>query len=398
MKKIMILGASILQVPAILEAKKMGLYVIAVDMNEKAIGFQYADKCAVVSTIDISGVLKVANEEKIDGIMTIASDMPMRTVATVSKELGLIGIDEETAIKATNKYEMRKALAKENVPIPKFVKVNNYEQYEENIKEFKLPYILKPVDNSGSRGIYLVRNDKEARDAFEYTKRYSRNGDVLIEEFMQGQEVSVESMTIEGETHVIAITDKLTTGAPKFVEMGHSQPTRVSNEIKEKILQITKDAVRAIGIKNGPSHTEVMITEDGPKIVELGARLGGDNITTHLVPLSTGVNIVKANIECALGMKVDLETKFQKGSAIRFFEQREGILEKVDGIENAIKNGKVKEAIINRKIGEKIGEINNSADRIGYVISQGDNAEDAIKACEEAMKKVDIKIIGDNER
>lgn len=392
MKKIMILGASILQVPAILEAKKMGLYVIAVDMNASAIGFQYADKCAVISTIDIPEVLKVAKEENIDGIMTIASDMPMRTVATVSKELGLIGIDEETAIKATNKYEMRKALEKENIPIPKFIRVSNYEEYKEEIERFKLPYILKPVDNSGSRGIYLVRNSTEEELAFEYTKKYSRNGDVLIEEFMQGQEVSVESMTIEGETHIIAITDKLTTGAPKFVEMGHSEPSRASNEIKEKICKITKAAVKAIGIKNGPSHTEVMITEDGPKIVELGARLGGDNITTHLVPLSTGVNIVKANIECALGMKVDLETKFQKGSAIRFFEQKDGTLKEINGIEEVMQNQKVKEVVINRKIGEKTGEINNSSDRIGYVVSQGDNAEDAIKICEEAMKKVNIKI------
>jgi len=390
MKKIMVLGASILQLPAIIEAKKMGIYTIAIDMNPNAIGFKYADKSFEISTIDIPKVLEVAKKEKINGIITLASDMPMRTVAYIAKELKLPGIDENTALKATNKYEMRKALQKSKVPIPDFYKVNTFEEYEKVIEKFNDKYIVKPADNSGSRGIYLVRDKEERKKAFQYAKQYSRDGDILVEEFMVGKEVSVESITINGKTTIIAITDKLTTGAPKFVEMGHSQPSSFSNEIQADIRNTTKKAIAAIGIENSPSHTEIMVTNKGAKIVELGARLGGDCITTHLVPLSTGVNLVKANIEIALGIVPDLEKKINKSSAIRFFESKTGKIQKIDGLEEAKKLSGIHEIEFTKNIGDMVTEINNSSDRMGYVIAQGDNNKSAVDICEEAINKISI--------
>ena len=315
MKTIMILGAGILQVPAIKKAKEMGLNVVAVDMNPYADGFSIDGiKKEVISTIDIPLVLDAAKEHKIDGIMTLASDMPMRTIAKVSSELGLIGIDEETAFKATNKAAMRSALDKFDVPIPKFIKVTGEDEFLSAVKTIHglgLEVIVKPADNSGSRGVDLISDYSEnsLKKVYQYSKQYSRSGDVVVEEFMTGPEVSVETLTVNGKCHVIQITDKLTTGAPFFVEMGHSQPTALPNDIKEKISEVAIDANKAIGITSGPSHTEIKITPDGPKVVELGARLGGDNITTHLVPLSTGVDMVEACIKIALGEKPNIEPK-----------------------------------------------------------------------------------------
>ena len=123
MKKLMILGASILQLPAIIKAKEMGLHVIAVDMDQNAVGLQYADTKLIISTIDIVNVVKAAKEYNIDGIMTLASDMPMRAVAAVAKELNLIGIDDDTALKAPNKAYMRQCLKDNNVHIPIFYRV-----------------------------------------------------------------------------------------------------------------------------------------------------------------------------------------------------------------------------------------------------------------------------------
>ena len=337
-KKIMILGAGILQLPAIKQAKNMGLEVVAVDMNPNAIGFQEADKSLVISTIDIEAVLQAAKEEHIDGIMTLASDMPMRTVAVVAKELGLIGVDEDTALKATNKALMRQCLKEHGVPIPMFFKVSNEEEYLQAIKLFKTKVIVKPADNSGSRGVFLVErleDDNVLLQAYRYSKEFSRNGDVVVEEYMEGEEVSVETLSIDGVCHVIQITDKLTTGAPHFVEMGHSQPTRHNAVIADQICEVAISAVNAIGIQNGPSHTEIMVTKDGPKIVELGARLGGDCITTHLVPLSTGVNMVENCILIALGEQPDLTAKFAKASAIRYIPSYEGILKEVSNLEEA---------------------------------------------------------------
>jgi biotin carboxylase len=395
MKRIMILGASILQLPAILKAKEMGLQVIAVDMDKYAIGFKEADVALEISTIDINKVVEAARENKIDGVMTLASDLPMRTVAAVARELNLVGVNEDTALKATNKALMRQCLKDHDVPVPKFFRVKDYEDYLSATQHFKVKFIVKPSDNSGSRGVFMVDdyNDKDSIDyAYEYSKKYSRSGEIVVEEFMGGPEVSVETLSVHGEVHIIAITDKLTTGAPRFVEMGHSQPTYLSNEIKEQIELVAAAAVKAIGIDNGPSHTEIIVTTEGPKIVELGARLGGDNITTHLVPLSTGVDMVKCCIEVALGVEPDLERKFNRASAIRYFETTSGRIIAIDGVDEANQNKGVKEITFTKKIGDEVTDIHSSIDRIGFVVAQGQDAKEAIRICEDVMKLIEISI------
>jgi biotin carboxylase len=395
-KKLMILGASILQLPAIEKAKEMGLDVLVVDMNPDAVGFNVPGiEKEIISTIDIQAVISAAKRHRIDGIMTLATDMPMRTVAAVAKEMNLIGIDEETALKATNKAEMRKALQLNNVPIPKFYVVSNKDEYKEVVKQFNIPFIVKPADSSGSRGIFEVKdihNDDLIIEAYDYCHPFSKVGDVVVEEYMEGPEVSVETLTVNGECHVIQITDKLTTGAPHYVEMGHSQPTMLSNEIAEQISKVAKAANKAIGIKNGPSHTEIIVTKEGPKIVELGARLGGDNITTHLVPLSTGVNMVECCIKIALGETPDIKKKWNKGSAIRYFEQHAGVIDSIEGIDKAEEIDGVQQISIVHGVGEKVTEINSSGERMGFVIAQDVDVDAAIKDCLAALTKINVII------
>ena len=395
-KKLMILGASILQLPAIEKAKEMGLDVVVVDMNPDAVGFKVPGiEKEIISTIDIQAVISAAKRHRIDGIMTLATDMPMRTVAAVAKEMNLIGIDEETALKATNKAEMRKALQLNNVPIPKFYVVSNKDEYKEVVKQFDVPFIVKPADSSGSRGIFEVKdihNDDLIIEAYDYCHPFSKVGDVVVEEYMEGPEVSVETLTVNGECHVIQITDKLTTGAPHYVEMGHSQPTMLSNEIAEQISKVAKAANKAIGIKNGPSHTEIIVTKEGPKIVELGARLGGDNITTHLVPLSTGVNMVECCIKIALGEIPDRKKKWNKGSAIRYFEQHAGVIDSIEGVDKAEEIDGVQQISIVHGVGEEVTEINSSGERMGFVIAQDVDVDAAIKDCLAALTKMNVII------
>lgn len=395
-KKLMILGASILQLPAIEKAKEMGLDVVVVDMNPDAVGFKVPGiEKEIISTIDIQAVISAAKRHRIDGIMTLATDMPMRTVAAVAKEMNLIGIDEETALKATNKAEMRKALQVNNVPIPKFYVVSNKDEYKDVVKQFNVPFIVKPADSSGSRGIFEVKdihNEDLIVEAYEYCHPFSRVGDVVVEEYMEGPEVSVETLTVNGECHVIQITDKLTTGAPHYVEMGHSQPTMLSKEIAEQISKVAKAANKAIGIKNGPSHTEIIVTKQGPKIVELGARLGGDNITTHLVPLSTGVDMVECCIKIALGEIPDIKKKWNKGSAIRYFEQHAGVIDSIEGVDKAEEIDGVQQISIVHGVGEKVTEINSSGERMGFVIAQDVDVDAAIKDCLAALTKINVII------
>lgn len=394
-KKLMILGASVLQTPGIKKAAEMGLEVYAVDMNPNAEGFEFADRKLVISTIDIPNILKAANECEIDGIMTLATDMPMRAVATVAQEMNLVGISVEASLKATNKAMMRVCLEEHGVPVPEFYKVSDFCEYKAAVNNFSKPFVVKPADSSGSRGIYLIddlNNEQLIDSAYKYSKEFSRCGDVVVEEYMQGKEVSVETLSVNGEVTVLQITDKLTTGAPYFVEMGHSQPAKHNPETAEKISQVAVAAVKAIGIENGPSHTEIMVTEEGPKIVEIGARMGGDCITTHLVPLSTGIDMVKNTINISLGEPTDLEVKFNKGSAIRYFKVQPGVIKQIDGVAEAERIQGVKQISFVKTVGDTVTEINSSGARVGFVIAQGENADDAVAICEKAISSIKIAV------
>lgn len=392
MKKILIIGASVLQLPAILKAKEMGYKVAVVDYDHNAIGISYADEYYNVSTIDKQGVLQVAQSAKIDGIMTLATDMPMRTIAYVAEKMNLPGVSEETALKATDKGEMIKAFVENNVACPWFYIVSSDKDLNEIISKISYPCIVKPTDSSGSRGVMLVKDEKEVSDAYTYSRNMSRNGNVIIEEFLIGNEVSVEVMAIDGTPHILAITDKITTGAPHFVEMGHSQPSCLSKEALQDISQLAVKAVKAIKLENGPAHVEIMHTTQGAKMIEIGARMGGDNITTHLVPLSTGIDMVKATIDLAMGNTPNISPKWHKGSAIKYLNMSEGIISKINGIEDARIVEGVKEVVIVKKIGDCVKGIKSSTDRVGYVIAQSDTPKEALKICDKAICRLEIKV------
>ena len=396
MKKIMILGASILQLPAIRKAKELGLSVVAVDMNPLAVGFlEDGIEREIISTLDIPAVVAAAKRHAVDGVMTLASDMPMRTVAAVARELGLVGISEETAEKATNKASMRKALREGGVPIPEFYRVSSEEEFRAAVQKLPAPFIVKPADNSGSRGIVKIEDKSDTEQllaAYRYSRSHARGGDVVAEEYMTGPEVSVETLTVDGICHIVQITDKITTGAPHFVEMGHTQPSGLPEDTLLRIAEVARAANRALGIDNGPSHTEVIVTEEGPKIVELGARLGGDCITTHLVPLSTGVDMVASCLRIALGESPSLTTREGRGAAIRYLRAKPGKILSIDGCREAETLPGIAQVSIVHGVGETATEIESSSDRLGFVIASASNREEAVRRCEDAVEKIKIEV------
>ena len=392
MKRLLIIGASILQLPAIKKAKELGHYVAVADFNPNAVGIPYADEFYNASTIDVEAICKVAEEFKPDGIMTLATDMPMRSIAAATSRLGLPGISMDTAIKSTDKGEMIKSFKEHGVESPWFYIVDSVASLSALLPALTYPCILKPTDNAGSRGVMLVESADELIEAYHYSVGQSRGGLVILEEYMTGPEVSVEVMVVDGEPHVLQVTDKLTTGAPYFVEMGHNQPSMLPAEDVEKIKNLACRAVKSVGINSGPSHVEIKLTPDGPKMVELGARMGGDCITTHLVPLSTGVDMIKATIDVALGLTPSIVPTLQKGSAIRFFDAPNGIIAAIEGAEEAKSVAGVQEISFTKNVGDEVAEIHSSLDRCGFVIAQCDSATEAIEVCEKAKEKIQITI------
>lgn len=396
-KKMMILGASALQLPAIRKAKELGYQIILVDYDEDAVGFPLADVKLVVSTLDKEEVYRQALIYRPDVVITSTSDGPVRTAAYVNEKLGKQpDLSYEDSLCATIKSYMRERLKENNVPIPAYYAVRNYEEFRTAVKELKGSCIVKPADNAGSRGVVSLddlenRAEEELLHTYEYSKGNSRNGIVMVEEFMKGAEVSVEAMTVNGETTIIAITDKYITPPPYFVEIAHSEPSSLDSRMQERIKQTALQAIAAIRLKNGPSHTEIKVTEDGPKIVELAARLGGDYITSRLVPLSTGVDMVSASVLLAIGEGVELERKWNRGAAIHFIQGGEGIIKSIaiDEEIHALKG--VEEIVIDKKAGDAVHGTKSSNDRLGYIITVCESAAEAMEAGRKALGYIHVE-------
>lgn len=392
MNRLFIIGASILQLPAIKRAKELGYIVAVADYDPNAIGIPYADVYYNVSTIDEEGICQAAKEFGADGIMTLATDMPMRSVAYTCEKLGLIGISYDTAIKSTDKGKMIEAFEQHGVEHPWYYLVGSPDEAHTLMPKITYPCIVKPTDNSGSRGITLAHTPDDLLDSIQYSIENGRGGKAIIEEYMEGPEVSVEIIVYRGIPYVLQITDKMTTGAPHFVEIGHTQPSSLADDQQEKIRDLACRAVAAVGLTDGPAHVEIILTKDGPKMVELGARMGGGCITTHLVPLSTGIDMIKATIDLSLGKHPDLEPLHTKGAAIRFFLPPHGTINAIHGVDTAYALDGVQEISFTKQVGDASVPLSSGADRVGYVIAQGNTPKQAGDRCDQALHTVKFTI------
>lgn len=393
MKSIFILGGSRLQVPAIKKAKEKGFYVYVLDYDSNAVGISYADKFLEISTIDKEAVYAAALEYKPDFIITSTSDMPVRTVSWVNEQLGKpTDISYSGAICATDKVAMRNRMKEAGVPIPTYYEVKTFDDFRRILPIMRQQFILKPADNAASRGVILIDKEKNPNyeELFEYCKQYSRSGAALVEEFMVGPEVSVESYSVDGVPHIITITDKTVTEIPFFVELGHTEPSRLSETVQEDIKRVAESAIRAIGMQNGPTHTEIKVTPDGAKLVEIAARLGGDFITSKLVPLSTGVDMIECSFATLLGEEVKYQKLEDKGSAIRFIQGKPGVLKEIVGLDVVRNLPGIVDVEIYKNIGDKIIKPENSSDRVGHIIAIGKNANEAAKNADNALKRIKI--------
>lgn len=393
MKKILILGASFLQVPIIKEANRLGYKSIVIDQNPQAEGFRYADDYKLISTLDYKKIRELVADARPDGIVTAATDMPMRVISKIGQEFNLNTIPYNVACNTTDKVLMREKLYMDNVPMPKFKVVKNFEEFNQAINTMKGKCIIKPADSSGSRGVYLLENRLNLLEKYERTKRYSKSGVILVEEFLQGKEVSVEAFTENGQTTIIAITDKITTAPPYFTEMGHVIQSDLNEAESTAVKDLTIQTIQSMGIKLGPTHTEIMVTDKGPKVIEIGARLGGDMISSHLVPHATGINLLELHLRQSVRDKLpNYNNVKNNGSAIRYFNSHKGVLKKIEIPELLFNNENVIDIQINKEIGSKIENINDSTSRIGFIVCKGTDSKAAINECEKALKEIKIFI------
>lgn len=391
-KRLLVLAAGILQVPVIKKAKDMGIYVIAADGDSNAVGLEYADEAIVVNITSEEDVLKVAREEKIDGVIHPCSEVSMNVMGRLNDELGLSGITKEQAIRATNKHLMREAFEMGGAPSPKSILTENAEDAWEHLQnDFSTDGILKPSRNSGSRGIAKVSRDMDKADfvkAYDIALNESRDKSVLLEQFIEGPEFSIEIIVWNGKVNVLTVTDKKTTGAPHFVELGHNQPSCYSAEEVEILKAAAVSGVKALGVNNCACHAEAKLMDGKAYLMEIGARLGGDFISTELTHLSTGVDMVAAAINVALGVEPDLRVKEEpKGVCIRYFCPKPGKLVSIGNTE-ILKDPRVYLWEIYHKVGDVIPEVTSSLCRSGHVIVTENSPQKAIALADRMINEV----------
>lgn len=386
MKTLMVLAAGPLQIPAILTARRLGVRVVAVDADGEAPGLKLADIGRVANIADYDACLAIAREEHADGVIQICTEVSIPVIGRLNAEMGWSGLRPEVALDATNKQRMRSAFSAGGAPSPQSFGVTTREEALSAAGLLHGPCIFKPARSSGSRGVTkldaAVRPDAIIA-AFDRALGYSADRGVVVEEFIDGPEFSVEILTWGGDPRVLAVTDKVTTGAPNFVETGHSQPTALSASDRAAVVAAAVAGVKALGLDWCAAHAEIKLGALGPRIMEIGARLGGDFITTELVPRSTGIDMVAGAIRLALGDVPDLTPQHSpKGAAIRYVIPRPGRVAAVKGLEEARRMPGVRIAEIYVSPGDEVPPVTSSGCRSGHVIAEGAGAADAIRNAE----------------
>lgn len=393
-KSIMIFGAGLNQYLLIKESKVLGVTSVVLDPNPESPGKEFADYFYVVGGNDFETTKEIALKHKISGLVTTQMEKPIRLMARLAKEIGLPFHSAETVERSLDKWLMKEAFVKNKVPCAKgklFFK-------EQNIKKNDLDYllfplILKPKDATSSQGVYRIESFEEISKYEPITRSFSKNSEIIIEEFLDGPEYSVESITFNGKTKVVQLTEKFITRFPKTVELGHLQPAELSNDDKNEIISVVTDAINAIGINNSASHAEIKVTSSGPKIIEIGARGGGDFISSYLTLASTGISMDKAMIQIALNQEPDLELKFNNYSYIKYFELPIGKkVTEVKDYSDLLTNDDVVFANIAIKPGDIIEEITESKKRPGFVIVKGNSRTHVIDRANYCAKLLASKI------
>lgn len=395
-KTIVIIGAGLLQVPAIKVANELGLKTIVTDYNENAPGMKMADYPVVMSIRDIDGTVRVLKELnkkiKIDGVLTIGTDASM-TVAAVANALSLPGIPFENAEAASNKYKMRKRLKEHNVPIPNFFKCWSFNDLISASKKLGYPFVIKPVDNMGARGVMKIENEGMLQYAFDHSKKCSPSGELVVEEYMEGDELSVDAIVYNGNIKITGIADRIIAKEPYFIELGHIMPSNKPKMILDNAIDVFKQAINAIGITCGAAKGDIKLTKDGAKIVEIAARLSGGFMSAYTYPYSSGVNLIRIAIDIALGIEPEarlfVPTK-NRVSIEKAIIPSPGILKEIRGIDKAYEVPGVMNVFLRVNIGDEILEPTSNVEKAGNIIVVKDTREEALQTIKEAEEKIKL--------
>lgn len=385
-KTIMVFGVGELQKSIIERAHKMGLFVVGIDPCSDAVCKDDCDAFEVVGGQDLNRTIEVCQKYNVNAIVTAATDKPLVMMANVAEKLNFPFYSMQTATWSTDKYQMKQRFVEGGVPCAQGRLISSADE----AKGMEFPIIVKPRDNSGSRGVKLCRNEDELQDSVSEALENSHLTTVLVEEFIEGREFSIESLHYDGKSEIIQFTEKKTTEFPYNVELGHKQPANLTDDQRQQIGVIINKIAECMQFENCPSHTELKVNDRGIFVIETSPRLGGDYITSTLTPLSTGVNLEDQLLHIALGESVDTKTgRIEKASAVCFFSLPEGMVELMSAeIYNISNWPHIVGFDLKLHVGDNVNRITSSLNRYGQFIVVADSRTEVDKLIDEYEMKL----------
>ena len=395
MKKLLMLGGGFLQKYVICKAKTMGYYVLCLDADPNAMGFAIADEHAVINIVDEEACLAYARDKQVDGVLTAATDFSVLTMSRIAEELHLPGINYQSAKVIKNKALVRKRLFEANADDTGIsYEIDSVEDFADILPKIKFPVMMKPVDGSGSRGASKVEKAEDFVKAAEYAMNGSITHRAVAEPFIEGKEYGVESFVDNGVIHVLGVMQKDMTEPPYYAELGHAIPSGLTPELETKVKSCVYRAIFALGVNHGSVNMDLLITNEGNvHIVDVGARMGGNLIGSHIIPMGTGIDYMGNMIRAAVGDATNWKPEWQpKPVATKLLALTPGIIKKLPNFDQIAAEYNVQ---IEHHLheGNTITPYRTNLDGCGYVVAHDIDVELSIALASEVRNIIDKLIV-----
>ena len=396
-RSILIVSAGRMQIPAILTAKSLGLNVIATDRDPNAQGFALCDEAVVIDSKDVEGHVRFVNEHRqrlnLSGAFA-GSDVAV-TVAAVTEALQLPGIPLEVAHRSNNKSAMKERWLRDKIPTPFGVEVQSLREARHVLCHVGLPAIVKAVDNAASRGSIKIDSENQLPLALEKARKASRTGTAILEKYVVGVEQSVETIVWQGRHFHVGMADRQFGFHPYHIETAHMDPSRLPSTVQKRIYEVVDAAADSLGIDFGPAKADMVLTRDGPMILEMAARLSGGFHSQYTTPLSTGQDPIRAVMEIATGRPLDkrlLKPHRQSVAICAGIFPTKGRILAIKGIEEARAIPGVEQIILTHQVGDFVNDYIDNGCRLCWVIGVGDDELHAQSVINQAQARICFEI------
>lgn len=375
--KALVVAGGVPQIELIKQLNERGIVTVLADGSSSAVARPFADIFYHVNIFDIDAVKQIAVKENVDFLLTVCADQVLLIVAQVSEMLGLpCYIDYQTGMNVSDKIRMKRIFKKAGIPTTEYVETDHLDL--DAISHLRYPLVVKPVDAYSSRGVRKAENEQELRQFYNEAAQISRSGGVIVEEFFEGEEISVDAFVVNGKAHILIVTNsEKVKNHDRFVIFRGRYPASVSENVIHQIEEIAQKIADAFGLVNSPLLIQLLNNNNQVSVLEFCARTGG-NMKWLLIKYSCGVDVIRATIDITLGLKPNLQIRNMGHNIVvnDFIYCKPGVFDHFEGFEEAVKLGLINEFHAVRIKGTEMHGVTSSSDRIAGMNIVADSVDD----------------------